>query len=111
MGMFDIINVEKLILLNNKFPPILPLSYQTKSLDNKLKSYTLEYIIENFNIREIEFYSTFNEKFFLELLKDKELEESILFNIDMFSKSLSNRWLEYHLIISRKKIIDINLIY
>lgn len=110
MGMFDTVNVEEILIINENLPPLLPLKYQTKDLDRRLKVYTLEDIFRDFSLKEIRLYTIFDEKFLSELLEDEDFEKIILFSMNDFSKCAANRWLEYNLTISRKKIVDIKLI-
>ncbi len=109
MGIFDRVSVENLITLNSKLPPLLPLVYQTKDLDCIMKCYSLDEILQDFKIQELRLYTTFSQDLFSELLQEEDMGGIILFSLDTFSECFANNWLEYHLKISKKKIIDIKI--
>lgn len=110
MGMFDLISVENIVLVKNNSIPILPLQYQTKNLDCRLKKYSLEEALEKFKLRELIIYAVFDQDYFLKLLENDTLKSDILFSINDFSRAADSRWLEYRLKISKRKITNIDLV-
>lgn len=114
MGMFDSIGIERMIVMEG-CPPILPLSsYQTKSLDNLMKNYSLEEATKKFRPHYDEgtfrLYSLFDEGLLEELLREEEINTACLFWLDRFSAAASAEWLEYALTIEEGEVKWIELV-
>ena len=115
MGMFDFVEVEEMFQIEG-CPPILPITnYQTKSLRNELKKYSLAEALKEFGEgglceeENFRLYCVFDEKLLQEFLDDKEINQACLFWIDAFSDSARSEWLEYSLLVERGKIKKVEM--
>ena len=115
MGMFDWIEVEKMVLVKD-CPPILPIgNYQTKSLNNTMEEYSLEEATKRFKSHDYEeeifrIYAVFDSELLMELMKEKEINQASFFWIDSFSEAARSKWLEYALTIESGEIKKIRLV-